>query len=84
MSPRIPRLLLILMAVAWIVRGSLAVRGGQTIVPDEWRYYRAPRALQHLAHGELGTALDSALDAELHVGFIVPSLPPAIVQWVVY
>lgn len=74
------RVLLALLAAAFLLRGALALSGGQRYFPDENRYLRCFIVLRHLERAEWRAALDQVLDSPDHTGFLAVGLLPAAAQ----
>ena len=73
-------MLLGLLALSFVLRGALALSGGQRFFPDENRYLRCFILLRHLERADLRGALDEVLVNPDHTGFLAVGLVPATVQ----
>ena len=76
----IPRLLLAILGVAWILRVVIVLRGGQLFFPDEMLYRSSQDIAFKMAGGHLGGALASLLSSYRHIGFVIVGVVPAALQ----
>lgn len=74
------RSLLALLAVSWLLRIALCLRGGQFFISDEHRFPQAFRIIYDAASGHWLAALDTVLEIPHHVAFPLLSLPIALLH----
>ena len=74
------RALLLVLAVAWILRLGIVLRGGQACFGDESRYNSSLSAANRAVHGELASAVRTVWESHGHVGFVLLMMPVAIVE----
>lgn len=79
-DPRLAHLGWGLLAVSWLLRIALVVRGGPYYWPDERRYEVSRVLFDSLARGEIGTAVRIAASVPDHLGFKLIAVPLAGIQ----